>query len=389
MIKRIFCAVFCVLFFCGILCGCYDYSDIEIELIVAGMAFDITESENGEQLYLVTAEVVTLNSQSSGQGQGSHSALVQNADKTPLAAIRGIMACSSKKLFFGHCKLIVLSSQVAQKGIAPILDLVFRDREIRLSMDVIVARGCKAHELLSVSTVMSSIKSYEIVQTVKTVGKQYGTAPSVNVNELLNRIYNGSDSAKAPFFTVKKSTDGKDSYFLDGLAVFRHDELCGFVSSQNSSFCLLASGEFESGTMTCTLPASSFPFTFNITDSSTNIDLERTDGGAELTLKLDLTVSFTEIPDDLPFFSEKDTDLIVDQISKYISDNVFEVVKDTIDRYGTDIFRFLPKLLTVYPRYLSGFDSPKQFLRTLKLKVETNISAEDNGLSGGNFYSSE
>ena len=107
MIKKIIGSVLFLSVLCGLLCGCFDYSDIESELIVAGMAFDIAESENGEKLYLVTAEVVTLASQSEGTGSGSHSALDQNADKTPLAAIRGMMACSSKKLFFGHCKLIV------------------------------------------------------------------------------------------------------------------------------------------------------------------------------------------------------------------------------------------------------------------------------------------
>lgn len=386
MLKRNFYLLISFLFTVLLLCGCYDYSDIESELIVSGLAVDLTENEKGEQMYLVTAEVV-VNGTDSDQGSSSKSEIIQNADKTPLAAIKGIMEGASKKLFFGHCKLLVLSDSVAKQGISTVLDLVFRDRELRFSMNIAVARDCKAYELFSVSTAISSIKSYEIVQTVKTVSSAYGTASQININGLLNCIHNGSGAAKVPYFTVSKDYDGNDVYYLDGVAVFNGGRLSGFIPSHKSVFCILASGELSRGTITCTVPSSSFPFTFNIVKSSTDIDLKKMSGGGLLTLNIDLSVSFAEIPEDMPYFTSTDSDIIIGQISKYVSDNVFAVVKDTIDRYGADIFYFTPKLAVVYPKYLASFDSMEDFLRTLKIKVTTNVSLEDNGLSGGNFYS--
>lgn len=386
MLKRIICLASAVLFFMLTLCGCYDYSDIESELIVSGLAFDLAESKSGEQLYLVTAEVVVAGGSSDG-GASSKSEIIQNADKTPLAAIKGMMKCSSKKLFFGHCKLLILSEEVAKNGISNILDLVFRDRELRFSMEIAVARDCYAYELFSVSNAMNTIKSYEIVRTVKAVEKMHGTAVSVSVNDLLNCIHNGSGAVKTPYFTIEKSVDGKDLYFLGGVAVLKKDSLYGYIPSQKSIFCSLASDEFNSGTVTCSIPSSSFPFTFNVVKSSTNIDLEKADGGGVLTFNIDLSVSFAEIPEDMPYFSYTDADSLVNQISRYVSDNVFAVVKDTFDRYGADIFNITPKLAVFYPRYLSSFENLEKFLRTLKIKVKTNVSVEENGLSGENFYS--
>lgn len=385
MLKRIIFVLIPALFSILALCGCYDYSDIESELIVSGLAFDLTEDKNGEPLYLVTAEVV-VSGGSSDRGSSSKSQIIQNADKTPLAAVKGITECSSKKLFFGHCKLLVLSEDIAKQGVSTVLDLVFRDRELRFSMDVAVAKDCKAYELFTVSTAISSVKAYELSKTVRTVGEMYGTSSPVTVNGFLNDIYNGSGSVKVPCFTVAKNSEDKDIYYLDGGAVFNNDKLSGYIPSHKSIFCVIASGELERGTLTCFIQASSFPFTFNVTDSSVNIDLEKTRGGGTLTLNIDLSVSFAEIPEDMPYFSDTDADVIAGQISKYVSDNVFAVVKDTIERYGADIFNFTPKLAVFYPRYLSSFESMENFLRTLKLEVRTDVSVEDNGLSGGNFY---
>lgn len=383
--KKKYPIVACItLAFSLLLCSCYDYSDIESELIVAGIAFDIVESDTESPLYLVTAEVVTLNSSSS---DGNHSALIRNTGITPLAAIRGMTACSSKKLYFGHCKLIVLSREISELGISSVLDIAFRDREIRPSINVVVTKGCRADELLSVSTVTNSIKSYEIVQTVKTVAEKYGTAASEDVNGILNSLYYGSGAAKVPYFTVRKDSENKTSYFLDGIALFSDDSLCGYIPSDNSVFCTLASGEFKKGTITCVLPCANTPFSFNITESSANIDLEKSDGGALLTIKIDLTVSFPELPDSICYNSVSDADIISEQIERYISDNVFCVVKDTIDRYGLDIFNFIPKLAVVYPRYLETFGDTRTFLKTLKIKTEISVSPSDSGLSGKNFNS--
>ena len=149
-----------------ILSGCWNYKDIEDMVIAAGMAVDKDE-DSGD--YLLTIEVV--NNQPSGQGSESESksVLIESEGKTIFDAMRNAIMKSGKKIFWGHCKLIIISESIAREGIIPVLDMMWRDAETRPDIWTLISKEKTAGEIYKSKSELEDIISFYLDETINSV----------------------------------------------------------------------------------------------------------------------------------------------------------------------------------------------------------------------------
>jgi len=316
-----------------------DYSDFESELLVGGIAFDITE--NGE--YEATAEIITAN------GEQNESKIVSNVGKTPLAAIRGMISKSSKKLYFGHCKILTVSEDVAKSGIEDILGLVFRDREIRFSMNIAVSYGCKASDLLKTKPIADKIVSFGLTQTVSEAAEKVGSTPDIRIYQMINNISSESGMSCLPAF----SKDNGNIASLDGVAVFTGDKMTDYIQKEVFVFCMIASGRFNGGIITCDIDGKNM--TLNIIKSK----IERKTEGETVKITVKMKASFTESADKI---DGKEAERLERELGDFIAESVDTTVKNVLNDCG-NIF---------------GFDE-----NVTASKTEVLIEMQDSGLSSG------
>ncbi len=78
--------------------------------------------------------------EASGEKSTSVSPLLIETDGlTIFDACRNALERSDKKLYFGACKTIIISEELAREGITTVLDLFRRDAEARSTMDVYIS----------------------------------------------------------------------------------------------------------------------------------------------------------------------------------------------------------------------------------------------------------
>lgn len=213
---------------CLLLTGCWSYREIDSLYIIAGIAID---KEPNSDIYNVTAEFVDAKNTAGGGAQqqteqGLQSVLLETKGVSVFDAIRKMIKISAKRPYLAHATTIVISEEAAREGIVPFLDLVVTHEEPRLDVDVYVARGKLAGEILHTKSFSSDIRSFELSQIVNE-NKQLVRIPILKAYEIINQLATPKFSIVLPVVT-SFINHGESTNILSGGAVFKTDKLVGF-----------------------------------------------------------------------------------------------------------------------------------------------------------------
>jgi spore germination protein KC len=112
--------------------GCkVERKDINELKFVLGSAFDY---DPATKLYKIYAQVADPSAFTKGEGGGQAKSpflVFEGEDKTIFAAIREAHKGLSRRLFWAHCDVYVISERMARQGAFSIVDFLMRDNEIR------------------------------------------------------------------------------------------------------------------------------------------------------------------------------------------------------------------------------------------------------------------
>ena len=366
-----------------ILSGCKDHSDIESDIFVAGLAIDSAEADDFK--YKVSAEVITT--KSSGDSTNIETKVISAEGNTVLEAISTMVAESSKELYFDHCQIVILGKEIAQNNLADVLDLAFRDTNLRLSMQVIVAKNCKAYEILDSNSVMNIIKSYEISETVKINSKDIGFASETAIFALLNQLNDLAQSAAVPTYSLKEDISDEKMNILQGTAVFKNENFVGYMENKQSQFSLMAAGKFEEGNILCYIPSHDQLMTVHINNCERKVKTEINGNFAEVKVTLEMEISLPEIPSKISVKENIQNTIIQKDISNYLEENIYCTVTDTINRYGAEIFGFSSKLQAQQREFCrENADRWDEVIKNLKVEIICNIKIKSSGTTNDKIY---
>lgn len=238
------------------LCGCGNYNELSNMDLAAGMAVD---RRGGE--YALTVEIMDLSGSPDENTATSYQ--LKATGSTVSMALENARRQLSKSIHMGNMEIIVISEEIARdEGLSDLLDWFERDTDVRESVDIVIARGGSAEAILTASSADTGVSSHaleklvhpsekEIAQTVRT--------PLYRITEILN------GEGKSLVLPAVGLTEAEEPLIdADGLAVFRHDKLTGYLEqSQITDFMLLTDHAanrvfvFDSGGKPVTLSVSS------------------------------------------------------------------------------------------------------------------------------------
>lgn len=126
--------------FLFLLSGCWDYNEATMQEYVLGIGIDL--EQNGD--YLVTIETADLSGSPESQ---SGSQLLETSGANLFDAIRNAIPHAGKKLYWGHCALIVFHEDIAGARLHEVLDVFHRAQDVYLNTAIAVASGVSAQEI--------------------------------------------------------------------------------------------------------------------------------------------------------------------------------------------------------------------------------------------------
>lgn len=220
--------------------GCMNSARLKDLMVVEGIGID----KNGDKVSIC---VQTLKADNLSAGRAPSQNMTFNTDETGntiFDAIANLSNNLSKKVFFGHNKLIVFSSEVCESDLKTHLDYLLRSTESRVDVALCIAKD-KAKDVIESNENESHVPSENIASLLKN-GQDAGTSAYVTVNEILNLH---SDKTSDYYLPMLEKSDDRDNVTTTGLGLFRDSALVYVTDSDETMGLLMIRDKIE----TCSL----------------------------------------------------------------------------------------------------------------------------------------
>lgn len=164
---------------CFLLCGCYNYNELNKLSIVSSVSIDKKDNK-----YLVGAQIMNIKNNESDEG--SKIIVYEEEGKTINDALRKINNKSSRKLYAGHFSKLVISEEIAKENIVDILDLFLRKAEIKDEFTITVVKNIEASKLIKIVTLPDQIPADFVKNSIETSNIETALTNSSKLDEFMS-----------------------------------------------------------------------------------------------------------------------------------------------------------------------------------------------------------
>ncbi|WP_026894709.1 Ger(x)C family spore germination protein [Clostridiisalibacter paucivorans] len=367
--------IFCILNI-FILNGCWSYREMDKLAIVGGMAIDKGKNDN----YLITAEIVDL--ETDGGEVKVKSKKIRMEGESVFDAIRNIIKISAKKLYWAHTKAVIVSKDIAKEDITQVIDLINRDAEIRLSLNILVSKEETARELLSQQSVTTEIRTFEIEEVFKGQ-KSLGKSPDVDVSDFINALSGEGISAVLPSISVV-TNEGQRTSSLSGTAVFKRDKLVDFLDGEETKSYLFIIDKINSGLIIYKYPSkvNTDKITLEILENKTKMEPQYKDNNLIMNININTKVAVGEQGTDRNYVHKDGLETIKNGVQRVQKKKIEELIRKVQMEYNADIFGFGKTIKEEMPNLWKEIGSEwDELFRTVDTKVSVSMDIKNSGLS--------
>jgi spore germination protein KC len=313
--------------------GCWNYKEVEQLAIVSGVAVDM----DGEDKILLTVEIVNV-AQEENQTKPKPVYIHAHGD-TFFEAARAMIALQGKRLYWSHAKVVIISEDIAKKGISKVLDFIYRDAEIREDMWVLISRGNTARVIFNTKPIFESIVSFEIDDTMR-AGESISKYPSIELHEFLGEI--GSSEATSTIPTVKLIENmGIPVTYITGAAIIKKDKLLGYLDETETKSLLWVQDKIRGGIYpVIDAGDTKIKVSLEIFRSKTKIEPKVSDGMPTISISISTDVNIGEIMGGENFISENSRKLLELDAEAQIKRDIEALIEKAQKEYKSDFLDF-------------------------------------------------
>ncbi|HOQ06737.1 MAG TPA: Ger(x)C family spore germination protein [Clostridiales bacterium] len=395
------------------LSGCYDQREIDDMAYPLAVGLDVGHA-NILRMTLQLAAPLSIGGGGGGEsgggggGGGGKPVSVITIDTPSIySGLNMVNNVISKEINMSHAKVIVISRELAEKGIAKYIQAIMRGREFRPDMFIVVSNDPPDVYLKEVSSVLESnpAKYYELL-----LGKDFSSYyPESRISDFHHAIERDDIEPTAALSGInpKKSVEDIDrmekfgEYYLDegqkeagnvpvvselknvamGTAVFKGGKMVGTLNGIESVCFEMVTGKYSHSYWTIPdVYDGGNVIVLNVVQRKrpkTTVVMK--DGRPHITVQLDLEGDYTSVQSTLEY--EKYPEAVENKTIEVIRQNVMSFLRRTAEEFDSDICGF--------GRYMKGnfltwdewkkFDWPSHY-RDSEFNVEVKFEIRRTGL---------
>lgn len=371
-IAIIFLSIFIVLF---ALSGAYNTQNIDRLAYVIALGLDVGENEPLK----LSIQLSRPGSTKSSSDQSSDNNIVNSVECSSIESGLNLFdSYISRKINLSHCKVVVISEELASKGVSDYAYTLLNSVEMSPHANVIISKSPSEKFLNSSQPILESLASnyYEIalssseytgltqnvtlikffsdyVDTFRNPVAILGAVNSKDTNSLSNSTTNDSTDSTSDinkdssYVAGQTPISSKDNIENMGLAVFNGDKLVGELNGLESIFHLIVSNQLKSCNISIPNPlGDSDSIDVNLSlKSSTKNNVQFVNGSPYITSDIKLNIKILSATEqssksDSDYFSDENMKQIEDACNKYLSENITNYLYKTAKEYHSDIDGF-------------------------------------------------
>ncbi|MDL4840580.1 Ger(x)C family spore germination protein [Aquibacillus rhizosphaerae] len=372
--------------------GCW--SSRELSDLAITTALGIDKHEEG---FRVTAQVMNPGEIAGDQlsSRVPVSTYSENG-KTIFEALRRLTQSTPRKLYLSHIRMVVFGQELAEAGLAPALDFISRDHEMRTDFSISVAKDMRAEDLLNVLTPLEKSPANKIVSSLRTSQNNWAPTKVVTLDELIATL---SSKSKEPVLTGLYITGDPDTgsslenvetihpptqLHVDNIGVFHNDQLVGWLNeSESKGFNYITDNITNTvGWVECDKEGT---VSLEITKTNTELSGYQEDKKPKIVIDVKSEANIAEISCTIDINDEK----TIQDIEKKIEKKLVDIVNGSIEKaqeLNSDIFGFGEVLGRFEPKRWQtwGKNWQEEFIN-LEIVVNTDMKIIRTGTTTDSF----
>ncbi|MCE3200017.1 Ger(x)C family spore germination protein [Paenibacillus sonchi] len=381
-----------------LLSGCWERRELNEMGFVLGMGLDKAESG-----YRVTMQVVipsAISSQTVGGTGGGGVPVVVSSFTVPTIyeADRQYSLLSSRSLYKGHIRVLVIGEELARAGIAEALDVFKRSREPRNDFYVMVARDTTAEEVLKILTPMDKLPANKLFYALDKSYKSSARTVAVPLNEFIeNLIYEGINPVLTGVEITGNAKEGDKKSNLDestpkatlryrSVAVFKRDKMIGWLKDNEvvgynyiSNKIVHSSGPVPGN--------DGMPVVIEALHTSTKRKVKVIDGEPHIYIHVRAECNVEEVESKDNMESEK----VITELEKKTEERIIYLMKSAVEQinenYNEDIMGFGQMIYRAKPQAWARLQQRKgeDYLKSLPVHYSASVSITRIGVTDKSF----
>jgi spore germination protein KC len=305
--------------------GCWNAREINELAFVLSVALDKTD--NG---FKVTAQIAKPETYSKTPSGGASSAvkekpfwLISSTGKSIFEAVRNMAAVSSRRIFWSHIKVIIMSDELAKNNLQEIFDFFSRNPELRFRTWVAVTPG-EAGKILEIVPIMEkdpSLNIEKIIDKTNLTGKACG----IMLKDFLEKYMDLYTNPVASRIVLTTQGD-KPAVKLEGAAVFGSKKMAGWLNENETRGYLWITNEISGSVRVVNCPYDGLPVTLEMKNGKTNIKSTVTNGIPQFTITAEARAKITEKACITEFTDPKSLQALEEVLASAISSDIKSAV---------------------------------------------------------------
>ena len=357
------------------LVGCWDYEEINDTTMVEG--FFIDKENDTYKLYI---EAIT----SDPDSKKISSNIVETKSNTVFSGVRKFVEKYGKVAYWSHSKVMMVDSSYAKEGIIELLDYTVRDSEFRSDIEIVISDDIDGNGFLNLKEINKT--TFSLIDDIIHNQNKTGTFISTNVWDFVDLITQKGIEPIAPLLHIKEadSSDNNSELMINGVAVFKGFKMVGKLSGEETIYLLFIKDEIKDYPLsipnfTQSTDNEGFPVTLEILKSKTKVIPSKKNGDLRININIECDVEIAELGTEEDYI--KDREVLEKYLSKYIEENIKNLIDKLQNEYKSDIFGFGLSFKKNKPKIWKTIDDSWDYEFTeLEVNVKTDVNITKSAL---------
>ena len=363
-----------------LLTGCWDRIEIEERGFVVGAAID-SEKENKILLTQQLINPKAMNGSSSSQGGegGNKSYLnVKETGDSVFEIVRGVATNSSRTPYYGHTKVIVISSDIAESDkMAETLDYFIRNPVMRRSTILAISRG-KATDILDVKPKIENAPAMYIKSISENNYKNAEILPKVRLGDVHEYLLSNKS------FVITMIERNKEKLDLSGVAIMhgKTNTMVGTLNRDETVALNYVTNEIDGGFIKTFHEEK--PILYDIYNFHSDVEVQASDkNNISFTIKIRTEGGLAETFLSQDYLNEETFTAFEEAIKKEILQKSTEAVEKAQNEYKVDYLNLGEYLrqnnYKLWNEVKDDWDSGENYFSSAKIDFDVQVRVRTTG----------
>lgn len=365
--------------------GCWNYAELNQLAITTAMGIDLTDE--GEYKVSILIANGKNNQTNTREGQ-SQTVVYSGKGKTISRAFKEINLLLPKVPYIGHLGVVVVSEDVAKKGMDGVLDYLLRNPESVKRFYLIVAKDDSAEDVIKVLSPLETFPGQSISTNISLSNEQEAISTAITYSKFVENLLKKGKEPSLPTISISgkpdkgssdknlESSDIKTKTKLGPVALFNKNKLVYVANKTESRGINIVTNQIDE--MIIENDCDKGHIVVNLTNVNTKINVSLKKNKPHTTITVTSGGAIQEITCNENIQKNK----VISKIEKKTEEKVKKKIKEAIkvtQEHNSDIFGIGNLFYKKYPTYFRDLKDWQDTYKTVSFDYKVSIKLNTKG----------